>query len=164
MQMEMNPIEIIAPPGKQEIFLIREFNAPRDLVFRTHTDPALFVRWFGCREMTTVIDQFNVKSGERYRYLQKSKSRGTLAFHGVYHEVASPERIVKTLEFEGNAGHAVLETARFETLPGDRTRVTTQSVFQTVAERDALLEAGVKKGAAETFDRLDELLQELKST
>ena len=154
--------EIVAEQGKQELTVTRDFNAPRELVFRAHTDPKLFVRWFGCNDMTTTIDQFEPKGGGKFRYIQRLKGQEFVS-HGVYHEVVSPERIVKTAEFEGYPGHVLLETTRFEALPDGKTRVTTQSVFQSVADRDGMVNAGVEKGAGETFDRLEEVLKELKS-
>jgi len=47
--MERNPTRITAEPGKQELIIVREFDAPRDLVFRAYTDPELFKRWIGPR-------------------------------------------------------------------------------------------------------------------
>jgi uncharacterized protein YndB with AHSA1/START domain len=61
-------------------------------------------------------------------------------------------------------GHVSLETARFEELPGGRTKLTVQSVFQTVADRDGMSAAGMEKGVSEGFERLDELLEKTRAT
>jgi uncharacterized protein YndB with AHSA1/START domain len=53
-----------------------------------------------------------------------------------------------------------VETAVFEDL-GDRTKVTTTSLFHTPEERDGMLSSGMEKGANETYERLDELLARL---
>jgi uncharacterized protein YndB with AHSA1/START domain len=79
------------------------------------------------------------------------------AFRGTYREVTPPERIVQTFEWEGMPGHVSVDTAVFEDL-GDRTKVTTTSIFHTTEERDGMLGAGMEKGMNETFQRLDELL------
>ena len=55
-------------------------------------------------------------------------------------------------------GHVILKTARFEVFPGDRTKLTIQSVFQSVADRDGMLRSSMEKGVNESYDRLDELL------
>ena len=151
--------EVTAEPGRQELFVARDFDASREMLFRAHIDPKLFARWFGCREMTTVIDYFEASNGGRFRYLQSLPGHGEFASRGVFHEVAASERIVRTLEFEGRPGHVLLETVRFEALPGNRTRVITQSVFQSVEDRDGMLQAGVEKGAGEAFERLEEVLR-----
>ena len=50
---------------------------------------------------------------------------------------------------------------KLEELPGGRTRLTTQSIFQSVADRDATLESGMEEGLKETYDRLAELLKKM---
>jgi len=83
------------------------------------------------------LEIFEPEEGGRCRYIHKDQDGNEYAFHGVYHEVAAPERIISTFEFEGfpEKGHVVLGTMRFEKLPGDRTKLTSQSVFQTVEDR-----------------------------
>jgi len=77
----------------------------------------------------------------------------------VFHEV-SPERVIQTFEFEGlpESGHVVLETMRLEDLPNGRTRLTTQSVYQSVADRDGMIQSGMEHGVREGYERLDEIL------
>jgi uncharacterized protein YndB with AHSA1/START domain len=160
----MNKMSVTAEPGKQDLRITREFDAPRELVFKAFTDPELYVQWFGPRYLTTTIDTFEPKSGGRWRCIQKDKDGNEFGFHGVNHEVLAPERIISTFEFEGlpEAGHVLLETTKFEALPGGRTRVTSQSVFQSVEDRDGMVQSGMQSGAAESYDRLDEVLEKLK--
>ncbi|SNQ61713.1 SRPBCC domain-containing protein [Candidatus Methanoperedens nitratireducens] len=100
-----------------------------------------------------------------WRYIHKDKDGNEYAFHGVYHEVTAPERLIDTFEFEGlpEKGHVTLETAKFEALPGDRTKLTAQVVFQSVADRDGMLQSDMEKGLNESYGRLDELLDIVKS-
>jgi uncharacterized protein YndB with AHSA1/START domain len=155
---------IVAEPGKQELLVSREFDAPRELVFRAHVDPALFVRWYGCKDLSTALDRFEPTSGGAYRLAQTFTDGRKFAVHGVYHEVAAPERIVKTFELEGFSGHCTLEITRFESLAGERTRVVTHTVFQSVSDRDGMVLSGVEKGSSDAHDRLSRLLEELAST
>lgn len=159
-----NKTNITAEPGKQEILITREFDAPRELVFKAFTDPALYVQWLGPRDLTMTLETFEPKSGGSWRYIHRDKEDNAYAFHGVNHEVTAPERIIGTFEFEGlpEQGHVTLETARFEALPGNRTRLTIQSVFQSVADRDGMLQSGMEGGMNESYDRLDELLAKLQ--
>jgi uncharacterized protein YndB with AHSA1/START domain len=155
-----NQTKITAEPGKQEVTIIREFEAPRELVFKAYTDPELFKQWMGPGEYTMDLEKFEPKSGGSWRYISRDKNGNSFAFNGVNHEVTAPERIIGTFEFEGlpERGHVALETAKFESLPGNRTKVTTHSVFQTVADRDGMVSSGMEWGVNESHKRLDELL------
>ncbi len=159
-----NKTTIIAEPGRQEIVVTREFDAPRELVFKAFTDPQLYVQWLGPRDLTMTLEKFEPKSGGSWRYIHRDKEGNEYAFHGVNHEVTAPERIIGTFEFEGlpEAGHVTLETARFETLPGDRTRLTVQSVFQSVEDRDGMLQSGMEGGMNDSYSRLDELFEKMQ--
>ncbi|MCK6624258.1 MAG: SRPBCC family protein [Anaerolineae bacterium] len=159
-----NKTSIIAEPGKQEMVITREFDAPRELVFKAFTDPGLYVQWLGPRDLTMTLETFEPKSGGSWRYIHRDKEGNAYAFHGVNHEVTAPERIIGTFEFEGlpEPGHVTLETARFETLPGGRTRLTVQSVFQSVADRDGMLQSGMEEGMNDSYARLDELLEKIQ--
>ncbi|HTD99766.1 MAG TPA: SRPBCC family protein [Mucilaginibacter sp.] len=154
-----NETKIAAEAGKQEVFITREFEAPRELVFKAFTDPDLIVQWLGPRELKMRLDKFDPKSGGSYRYIHIDPAGNEYGFHGVVHEVTAPERIIQTFEFEGlpEKGHTALETSRFEALPGNRTRVVIQSVFQSVQDRDGMMQAGMERGVNDSHNRLDEL-------
>ncbi len=156
-----NPTKIDAIPGRQEILITREVNAPRDVVFKAFTDPKQYIRWIGPRELKTTIETFEPKPGGKYRYIQRDKKGHEFAFHGVYHEVKSPERIIETFEYEGlpEKGHCALDSVRFESLPGNRTKIIEKSVFMSTEDRDGMLQADMKKGINESYERLDELLE-----
>ena len=160
--MSKNKTTSTAEPGKQELFVTREFDAPRELVFKAHTDPGLFVQWMGPRDLNTNLVTFEPVSGGKWRFIQKDQDGNEFGFHGVFHEV-SAERVIQTFEFEGlpESGHVVLETLWLEDLPNGRTRLTTQSVFQSVADRDGMVQAGMETGVVEGYERLDEILATL---
>ena len=154
-----NLTKITAEPGKQELFITREFDAPRELVFKAHTDPNLFVQWLGPRELTMKLETFEPKSGGRYRYIHTDKDGNEYGFHGVFHEI-SEELMIQTFEFEGlpERGHVILDTMKLESLPNNRTKVTIQSVYQSVSDRDGMIQAAMEKGLNEGYERLDEIL------
>lgn len=160
-----NRTKITAEPGKQEIVIERAFDAPRELVFKAFTDPKLYVQWLGPRRLSMTLETFVPRNGGSWRYIHTDTDGHEYAFHGVYHEVLSPERIINTFEFEGlpEKGHVVLETARFEELPGGKTKLTMQSVFQSVADRDGMLQSGMEEGVNDSYERLDELLEKIKA-
>lgn len=164
MSATKNQTKMIAEPGKQELFVTREFDAPRELVFRAFTDPELYVRWFGPRYLTTTLETFEATSGGSWRCIQKDQDGNAYGFHGVNHDVTVPERIIGTFEFDGlpESGHVLLETIKFEELPGGRTRLTGHSIFQSVDDRDGMIQSGMESGQAESYERLDEILEQIK--
>jgi uncharacterized protein YndB with AHSA1/START domain len=163
MSPNKNKTIVTAEPGKQEVFIIREFDAPRELVFKAHTDPELYVQWLGPRGYEMILETFEPHSGGRYRYIHKDQEGNEYGFHGVFHEI-SEALMIQTFEFEGlpESGHVSLDTMRLEELPGDRTRITIQSVFQSVADRDGIIESGMERGVSEGHERLDEVLEEMQ--
>ena len=156
----MGETEIIIEPGRQDIVFKREFDAPRDVVFRALTDPALIPSWWGPRQYETIVDQMEPRAGGRWRFINRSPE-GEFGFHGVYHEV-TPERIVQTTEFEGFPGSVGLETATLEERDG-RTLMVAVSLAPSVEARDAIVASGMESGARETYDRLAELVEGLVS-
>jgi uncharacterized protein YndB with AHSA1/START domain len=163
-KMVNNTIKVDAEPGKQEFIIIREFEAPRELVFKALTDPELYVQWIGPRGLETTIEKFEPKNGGSWRFTQRDEEGNEFAFHGVTHENKAPERIIGTFEFEGlpESGHVLLETIKLEELPGGRTKMIDQSVFQSVEDRDGMLGTGMEEGVNESYERLDELLEKIK--
>lgn len=161
----VNLTKLTAEPGKQVILIEREFDAPRELVFEAFTDPGLFVQWMGPSDLTMDLQQFDARDGGAWRYVSKAPNGGEYAFCGVFHEVAVPERIVQTFEFLGlpDRGHVTLETAVFEELQGGRTKMRMESVFRSVADRDGMLQSGMESGMNESFGRLVQLLETLRT-
>jgi uncharacterized protein YndB with AHSA1/START domain len=103
----------------------------------------------------------DVRPGGEWRFINRDAQGNAYAFHGVYHDILAPERVIDTFEFEGlpETGHVTLETMKLEALPGGRTKLTTQSVFQSVADRDGMLQSGMQDGVEDTYHRLAELLK-----
>jgi uncharacterized protein YndB with AHSA1/START domain len=150
-----------AEPGKQEIVVTSIFDAPRELVFKAYTNPDLIPHWWGPGYLTTMIDKLDLRPGGLWRFIQHDASGNEYAFHGVYHEVAAPERLVYTFEFEGEPGHVVLAIETFEVQPDGRTKLTDKSVFESVEDRDGMLNTGMEAVSTEITDRLAELLARL---
>jgi len=158
-----NRTVVKAEPGKQEVLIIREFDAPRELVFKAFVDPELYAQWLGPSRFTMILEKFEPRNGGSWRYIHKDKDGNEFAFHGVYHEVLEPSRLIDTFEFEGlpEKGHVSLETARFEDMPGGKTKLVVQVVFQSVADRDGMLQSGMEEGLSESYDRLEDLLEKI---
>jgi len=154
--MTPNPTRITAPAGTPFIEVVREFDAPRDLVFRASTDPDLVARWLGPRRLSMRIIEFDARTGGSYRYVHTDTDGEEYPFRGVFHTV-SEAQIIQTFEFEDVPGVVSLETRTLDDL-GDRTRLHQNAVFPSVAARDQALESGMRHGITESMDRLGELL------
>ncbi len=145
-------------PTDREIVMERVFDAPRARVFQAYTDPKLIPLWWGPGRFTTTVDKMDVRPGGVWRYVSRGSDGTEYAFNGVYREIKRPERLVSTFEFEGMPGHIVVDTATFEER-GGKTKVTVTSRFESVEDRDGMLKSGMEDGAAESWDRLAELLR-----
>jgi len=147
---------VVTTPSDREIIMTREFEAPRDLVWRAFTEPALLAQWWG-RGNKLDIERMEVERGGHWRYVEHHEG-GSDGFEGRYREVTPPERIVQTFEWDGMPEHVIVNTTAFEDLPGGRTRLTTHSLFLTPEDRDGMLSSGMEGGLNESYDALDRLL------
>ena len=142
-----------------ELQITREFDAPREIVFRAMTDPALLSKWWGPRRYRTVVDTMDVRPGGKWR-MRNIGADGEHAFRGEFREVTPPERIVWTFEYEPLPGHISVETMTLTERDG-RTLLTVHDVFSSKEDLDGMLQSGMESGAAESYDRLDDLIKEL---
>jgi uncharacterized protein YndB with AHSA1/START domain len=157
----MAKTEIVANPGSPQVLIIREFDAPAELLFRAHVEPDLVKQWLGPGKYEMVIDRYEVRDGGRWRFVHRDTDGNEFGFHGVFHGNPSVETgIVQTWEFEGAPGHVSLQTATFERRDG-KTVVRDNAVFQSVEARDANVQAGMAEGVYEGHERLDALLAQL---
>ncbi len=155
---------VTAEPGKQELFISREFDAPRDLVWRAHTDPELYAQWVGPHGMTMNIEKWDFRDGGSYKYTHE-RGGHKYAFFGVNHEVHAPERFIGTFEFDGlpERGHVIMGKTTFEELPDGRSRVVHQSVFFSVADRDGMVQSGMERGVTDGYEKLDAMLETMQA-
>ncbi len=153
----MGTTRITAEPGLPFIEMEREFAAPRELLYRAHVDPELLVQWLGPAKYTLVVDRLEVRDGGSWRYVHLDDAGHEFGFRGVFHGQPSVEGITQTWEFEGFPGHVSLESLAFEEHDG-RTTLRAHAVYQSVADRDGMIENGMEQGVNEGYARLDELV------
>jgi uncharacterized protein YndB with AHSA1/START domain len=147
-------------PSDREIVLTREFDFPRDLVFEAFTKPEHLAQWWGPRGTTVPLCEQDFRPGGKWRFVSRDADGNEAAFRGEIREIVPPERIVQTFEWEGLPGHISVDTLHLEDL-GGRTRMTVTSRFDSVQDRDGMLQSGMEKGASESYERLSEYLQTL---
>jgi uncharacterized protein YndB with AHSA1/START domain len=152
----------IATPSEREIVMTREFDAPRELVFEAHSSCEHMSRWWGPRKYEFASCEIDFRPGGKWRIVHRGPDGEEYAFHGEYREILRPERIVWTFEFEGFPGSVSVETMTLEEHDGKST-FTATSVYDTVEQRDQMLQSGMEEGATESMERLDEYLEILKA-
>ena len=152
--------KISAQPGGREIIITTVYDAPRERVWRAYTEPALIEQWWGPRYLTTKVDKMDTRQGGVWRFINRDPEGKEFGFHGVFHELIRPERIVQTWEWEGLPGHPHMEIAHFEEKDG-KTTVNAIAVFETVEDRDGMMASGMAQGVNEGAERLSELLERM---
>lgn len=155
--MSMNP----ESTADREIVIVREFNAPRELVWEAMTDPKHVVNWWGPRGFSTTIETMDFRPGGVWKHVMRGPDGTRYPNKSIFKEIVRPERIVYSHaggKEEGGGAHFVA-TWKFEALSPTKTRVTIQSVFPSQADRDFVIkEYGAIEGGKQTLMRLGEHL------
>lgn len=146
---------IITTPSDREVVLTRVFDAPRELVFQAHSRCEHLRRWWGRGHPLDC--EMDFRAGGRYRFVEHAPDGNQHAFRGEYREIVAPERIVLTFEYEGMPGHVCVQTLVLTEHDG-KTTLTSTAVFDSVEDRDSMLNSGMETGANESMDLLAELL------
>jgi uncharacterized protein YndB with AHSA1/START domain len=149
-------------PTEQTLVMTRFFDAPPELVFKAYTDLNLIPQWWGPKRLTTTVVKMDVRPGGIWRFVQRDSDGNEYIFNGMYHEIVPPKRLVYTFEFEGMPGHVAVETVTFEEEHNAKTKLTSKSFFQTIEDRDIMVNLRAGGGVAARMDRLSELLKYLK--
>ena len=150
----------VTTPSDREITLTRLFDAPRHLIFEAMTKPEHVRRWWGSLDSryTLLVCEIDLRVGGAWRFVGRGP-HGEYAFHGVYHEIAPPDRLVYTELFEPHPEGSLVTTILAE--EGGKTRMTVTASYPTKDIRDFVLGTGMERGAAISYDNLETVAQEL---
>ena len=140
------------------VHITRDFRATPAQLIRAHTDPDLYARWVGPKELSTRIDRWDARTGGSYAFTNIDRSGQEYSFYGSFH-VVTADRIVQTFTFEGWPEGVSLDTMRFEELGDGWTRMHSQSLLDSFEGRNGMLESGMEVGVHEGYEKLDELLE-----
>jgi uncharacterized protein YndB with AHSA1/START domain len=160
----MGTSKITAEPGSLQILVEREFDAPAEVLFRAHVDPELLKQWMGPDDLSMEIPTFEPRDGGRWDWVFTAPDGDVQRFHGVTHGTPSFENgIMGTFEWLGLPGHVSFQTMTFEEHDG-RTTLRSNSVFQTLEDRDGMIATGMESGMNQGYAKLDKLLATLTTT
>jgi uncharacterized protein YndB with AHSA1/START domain len=151
----------VSTPSDEEIRLTRRFNAPRHLVFEAMTRPEHVARWWGCLGdgYSVPVCDIDLRVGGRWRFVNRHP-KGEAAFHGEYLEIEPPGRLVFTEIFEDFPDSPSVVTTELLD-EGSGTRLDFTARYPSMAVRDIVIGTGMAKGAAISYDRLEDLVAEL---
>jgi uncharacterized protein YndB with AHSA1/START domain len=151
---------VVTLPTDTQILITRDFDAPRDLVYRAWTTPDLIKRWWGGDRGEVISVQVDLRPGGSWRYVMTANAGFEVAFHGEYQEVVPGERIVSTEIFEGMPDARAVSTATFLEEDG---RTTLLILVQHLSKenRDAQINSGMEGGMQESLSHLEKVAQAL---
>jgi uncharacterized protein YndB with AHSA1/START domain len=154
----------VTTPTDEQILVTREFDAPRDLVYKAWTTPELVRRWWAGRRGEVTLIEMDLRVGGSWRYVLVSNGM-EVAFHGEYREIVPNERIVSTEVFEGlpdnPEDHEAVNTVTFTEAEG-RTTLTLLTQLRSKADRDAILASGMEVGLQEQMEIIEEIAISLR--
>lgn len=141
---------------ERSLTLVREFNAPRELVFKVWTDPKHTAQWWGPHGFTNPVCEMDVRVGGAYRIVMRGPDGAEYPGKGVYLEVVEPERLVMTDAFDQDDKPAdeTVWTVTFEDI-GGRTRLTIHVLCKSAKDRNTLVEMGWREGSTEMLEKLE---------
>lgn len=146
----------VTTPTDREVVLTRAFDAPRNLVFDAFSRPELLKRWFGPRGWSLTVCEVDFRVGGGWRFVLRSPDGKEMGMRGVYLEIVPPERSVHTESFDDYPGESQV-TALFTEQAG-KTTLTATVLYPSREVRDIVIQSGMEHGAAESYDKLAELL------
>ncbi len=150
----------VSLPTDEQILITREFDAPRELVFKAYTTPDLVKRWWHAKRGEMTVAEIDLRVGGRWRYAMTTPDGQEVAFHGEYREIVPNERIVSTEVYEGapqgeNPEEGTLNTATFTEANG-RTTLTILVEAPSKEIRDAIIESGMEEGLQDALALLEQ--------
>lgn len=165
-EKEMDDLKVNALAGEPFIIMTRTFDAPLALVWKAMTEREHIARWWGASSFTAkvVVTDFDLRVGGRWRFESHGTNGQKFVFHGNFLAINGPHRVVQTFGMEGMfEGKLVVEDMTLEELPDGRTLYRQLSSYDSVADRDGMVESGMEVGARETLEQLAVVIAELKN-
>ena len=149
--------KIDAEDGKQELVITREFDLPLELLFKAYVEPDIVEQWMGTR----VLKLESNKHGS-YQFETTDPKGNKYRFNGVIHEFSPNRKITRTFEMENTPFGVQLEVLEFERLTDDTSRLNMHVVYESVAQRDQVLQMPFAQGINMAHNRLQDIASKLK--
>ena len=156
-----------------DFVISREFDAPRDLVFKAYTEADRLAQWWGPKGFKVVFSKVDLRPGGMFHYGMRGPDGSEMWGRFVYREITPPERMVFIVSFSDENGsvtrHPMAPTWPLEmintltlTERNGKTTVTLRAAAYAATEEErATFKAGHKSmqgGFSGTFDQLADYL------
>jgi len=142
-------------PTDEQILITREFDAPKELVFKAFTMPELVKRWWHANRGEMTVAEIYLQVGGKWRYVMVADGGVEVGFHGEYREIVPNERLVSIEVFEGYPDEEAVNTATFTEVDG-RTTLTILVQHSSKEARDAHIDSGMEAGMQDALDLLEQ--------
>ncbi len=154
--MTRGKTQVHAEEGRQELVITRTFDLPLALLFKAYSEAEILEQWMG----TKVLKLENKAHGSWQFETRNAEGNVVFAAHGTIHEFTPEKRIVRTFEMANAPFPVQLEFLEFEACDAQRSKLTMQIVFRSVADRDQLLKLPFAQGINMAHTRLEQLLKQ----
>ncbi|HEX5154135.1 MAG TPA: SRPBCC domain-containing protein [Parafilimonas sp.] len=150
--------KVNAEDGKQDLVITREFELPVELLFKAYAEPEIVEQW-----MTSKVVKLESKKYGSYQ-LEKTDDKGNIVFqaNGVIHEFIPGKKITRTFEMANTPFGVQLEVYAFEKLTDDTSKLTMHVIYESVAQRDQVLQLPFAQGINWAHNRIEEVARQLK--
>src|SRR5204862_2230396 len=150
--------KINAEAGKQELVITREFDLPVELLFKAYAEPEIVEQW-----MTSKVVKLESKKHGSYQ-LEKTDDKGNVVFqaNGVIHEFLPDRKIIRTFEMANTPFGVQLEVYEFEKLTDDTSKLNMHVIYESVAQRNQVLQLPFAKGINMAHNRIQEIVSKSK--
>ncbi len=152
---------VVTLPTDTQILITRDFDAPRNLVYKAYTTPELIKRWWGGDRGEVTIAEVDLRVGGKWRYVMTANGGFEVGFHGEYREIVPNERLVTTEIYEGAPDAVAVVTHAFTETDG-RTTLTTFMQLPSRQVRDTIIDSGMEGGLQEALDHLEQVAVSLR--
>jgi uncharacterized protein YndB with AHSA1/START domain len=152
----------VSTPSDREIRMTRLFDAPRHLVFEAMSKPEHIRRWWGRLgdDYSVPVCEVDFRPGGAWRFVNRHP-QGEAEFYGKYREIDAPGRVVFTEFYAPFPDSGSVVTVELTEEQG-KTRMTVTAEYPSLEVRDMVLGTGMAKGAAISYDQLEEVARELQ--
>ena len=150
--------KIHAEDGKHDLVITREFDLPLELLFKAYVEPEIVEQW-----MTSKVVKLESKKNGSYQ-LEKKDDKGNIVFqaNGVIHEFIPNQKITRTFEMTNTPYGVQLEVYDFERLTDDTSKLHMHVIYESVAQRDQVLQLPFAQGLNWAHNRMQEVVSKLK--
>jgi uncharacterized protein YndB with AHSA1/START domain len=152
---------VVTLPADEQILITRDFDAPRELVYRAYTTPELVKRWWHAKRGEVTVCEIDLRVGGEWRYVMIADGGMEVAFHGEYREIVPNERLVSTEVFEGFPDAESVNTLTLTEVAG-RTRLEILVQHENKEHRDAHINSGMEDGLQDALDLLEQVAGSLR--